>query len=66
LFVSHQFFLSITSLLPLLGTFARGLVSQARPGVSGKVAQVGENGFGLRSLLGNGGSGAVWDAVLWE
>ena len=27
MFVSHQFFLSITSLLPLLGTFARGLFS---------------------------------------
>ena len=37
---------------------------QAIPGVSGTVAQVGENGFGLRSLFGNGGSGAVCDRSL--
>jgi len=34
---------------------------QAIPGVSGTVAHVGENGFGSRSLFGNGGSGAVCD-----
>jgi len=34
---------------------------QAIPGVSGTVAQVGENRFGLRWLFGNGGSGAVCD-----
>ncbi|MEG5171298.1 hypothetical protein QUB25_03850 [Microcoleus sp. B3-D7] len=38
----------------------------AIPGVSGTVAHVGENSFGLRALFGNGGSGAVWDALLWE
>ncbi len=34
---------------------------QAIPAVSGTVAQVGEKGVGLRSLFGNGGSGAVGD-----
>ncbi len=34
---------------------------QAIPGVSGTVAQVGENRFGLRSLFDDGGSGAVGD-----
>ena len=34
---------------------------QARPGVSGTVAQVGENGFGLRALFDDGGSGGVCD-----
>ncbi|MEG4446594.1 hypothetical protein QUB47_33150 [Microcoleus sp. AT9_B5] len=34
---------------------------QAIPSCSGTVAQVGENGFGVRSLFGNGGSGAVCD-----
>ena len=37
---------------------------QAIPGVSGTVAQVGENGFGARWLFGNGGSGAVCDRPL--
>ncbi|MEG3907472.1 hypothetical protein QT979_16190 [Microcoleus sp. w2-18bC1] len=41
-------------------------VCQARPEFSGRFDQVGENGFGSRSVLGNGGSGAVWDALLWE
>ncbi|MEG4857415.1 hypothetical protein QUB75_06140 [Microcoleus sp. K1-B6] len=39
---------------------------QAIPTFSGRVTYVGENGFGVRSVLGNGGSGAVWDALLWE
>ncbi len=37
---------------------------QAIPGVSGTVAQVGENRFGLRSLFDDGGSGAVCDRPL--
>ncbi|MEG4942167.1 hypothetical protein [Microcoleus sp. F4-D5] len=36
------------------------------PEFSGTLAQVGENGFGSRSLFDDGGSGAVWDALLWE
>ncbi|HSF74527.1 MAG TPA: hypothetical protein VLA84_12085 [Microcoleus sp.] len=36
------------------------------PEFSGTVTYVGENGFGVRSVLGNGGSGAVCDALLWE
>ena len=34
---------------------------QARPGVSGTFAQVGENGVRSRWLFGNGGSRAVCD-----
>ncbi len=34
---------------------------QAIAGVLGTVARVGENGFGLRWLFGNGGSGGVCD-----
>jgi hypothetical protein len=35
--------------------------SEAIPGVLGTVADVGENGVGLRSLFDDGGSGAVCD-----
>jgi hypothetical protein len=34
---------------------------EAIPGISGTVAQVGENRSGLRSLFDDGGSGAVCD-----
>jgi len=34
---------------------------EARPGVSGTVARVGENGVGSRSLFDDRGSGAVCD-----
>jgi hypothetical protein len=40
---------------------AIGHYCQAIPGVSGTVADVGENGVGARWLFGNGGSGAVCD-----
>ena len=40
---------------------AIGHYCQAIPGVWGTVAQVGENGLGLRSLFDDGGSGAVCD-----
>jgi hypothetical protein len=43
---------------------AIGHYCQAIPGVSGTVAQVGENGFGSRSLFDDGGNGAVCDRSL--
>ena len=42
-------------------TASNRAAGKAIPSFSGTVAHVGENGFGLRSLFGNGGSGAVCD-----
>jgi len=53
-------------LLVGVGNCKHRAAGEARPGFSGTFAHVGENGFGVRWLFGNGGSGAVWDALLWE